>query len=174
MAKRGSSDLTSQIGSILRTTLQQLDTVGKVVVQKGKAGKIQFDLTMLRRKRKDALAALGEATARLAVEGRLPDDEFPELSRGLADLEAVDERIEAEERRARATAAGLPDDLEMPDLDQAAGQAAGRAARRAAAEADDADEAAPEEYDEPAPEGEDLGDDATADATPPERRRPGR
>jgi hypothetical protein len=114
MAKRGSSDFTSQLGSFLRTTLQQLDTVGKVVVQKGKAGKIQLDITLLKRKRKDVLAALGELTARLAAEGRLGDEAFPELSSALVDLEAIDEKIEAEERRARATAAGLPDDLEVP------------------------------------------------------------
>jgi len=146
MAKRGSSDFTSQLGSFLRTTLQQLDTVGKVVVQKGKAGKIQFDITMLKRKRKDVLAQLGEVTARLAAEGRLDDEEFPELSRPLADLEAVDERIEVEARRARATAAGLPDDLEVPEYD-----------------ADGGDR---EEYDDEAePEGEQV----------PERpRRPGR
>jgi len=160
MAKRGSSDITSQLGSFLRTTLQQLDTVGKVVVQKGKAGKIQFDLTMLRRRRKDALAALGEATARLAAEGRLPDDDFPELARGLGDLEAIDERIEAEERRARAAAAGLPDDMEMPDFEASA--------RRASRDADDL-----EEYDEPASEGEDLGDEPT-DPPSGEPRRPGR
>ena len=149
MAKRGSSDFTSQLGSFLRTTLQQLDTVGKVVVQKGKAGKIQFDITMLKRKRKDVLAQLGEVAARLAAEGRLDEEEFPELSRPLADLEAVDERIEVEARRARATAAGLPDDLEVPEYD-----ADGGGGDR-------------EEYDEPDPERDD-------EQVPERPRRPGR
>jgi hypothetical protein len=155
MAKRGSSDITSQLGSFLRTTLQQLDTVGKVVVQKGKAGKIQFDITMLKRKRKDVLAALGEVTARLAAEGRLDEEDFPELGRALAELESLDERIDVEARRARATAAGLPDDLEIPDDGE-----------REEYDEPDPDEAAPADA-----EGEGEGEGEQVRARP---RRPGR
>ena len=139
MAKRPAPpDLKSQLGSFLKTTLQQLDTVREVVVQKSRAGKIQFDITMLRRKRKAALARLGEVVVQLAGDGRLDEGEFPELSSALAEVDALDERIAGEERRARATAAGLPaEEVDVEGFHQAA--------RRRAAAAGDGDS---EEYDE--------------------------
>jgi hypothetical protein len=113
MAKRPpafKSQLGSQLGSILTRTWQQLEGVREVVAQKTKAGRLQIDLTLLRRKRKDALATVGEVVARLARSGRLDEDEFPELSSPLAGLQDIEDRIEREEHRARNVAAGLGDE----------------------------------------------------------------
>jgi hypothetical protein len=110
MAKRGlPPDLKSQIGSFLRTTWQQLDTVRGVVVQKSREGRIQLDLTLLRRKRKDALAELGNVVARLARSGKIDEEKYPDLSAPLSRLEALDERIEQEEQRARHASQGIED-----------------------------------------------------------------
>src|SRR5690242_12168620 len=88
-------DLRSAFGGFLRSTLQQLDTVREVVVQKTKEGRAQLDLQLLKRKRRDALAKLGETVIRLARHGRLTDDDFPEFGDGLAEVEAIDEKIAA-------------------------------------------------------------------------------
>jgi cobalamin biosynthesis protein CobT len=112
MAKRGGgsgSDLKSQLGSFFRSTLQQLDTVREVVTQKSKAGRLQIDLALLRRKRKAALADLGEVVAKLCAEGRLDEDEFPELGSPLARVESLDEQIDSAERKARRAAFGVGD-----------------------------------------------------------------
>lgn len=100
-------DLKKGFGAFVRTAMQGLDSVQKVVVQKSKAGRIQIDVAMLRRKRKDALADLGAAVAELAASGKLREDQYPELSGPLSALEALDERIADEEERARRI--GTPD-----------------------------------------------------------------
>jgi hypothetical protein len=121
MAKRPAafkSQLGSQLGSILTRTWQQLEGVREVVVQKTKEGRLQIDLTLLRRKRQAALASLGEVVARLARSGRIDEDDFPELSGPLASVQDVEERIEREETRARRAAAGLEDDIGYEDGDR--------------------------------------------------------
>jgi hypothetical protein len=94
-------DFKSQLGGFMRAALAQLDTVREVAVQKSKQARIQLDVAMLKRQRKDVLAELGEAVARLAARGRLTEEDYPELSAPLARLEALDERIEDETARAR-------------------------------------------------------------------------
>ncbi len=113
MAKRPpafKSQLGSQLGSILTRTWQQLEGVREVVAQKTRVGRLQIDLTLLRRKRTAALASLGEVVARLARSGRLDEDDFPELSGPLAGVQDIEDRIEREEQRARNVAAGLGDE----------------------------------------------------------------
>lgn len=108
MAKRGRpGDL---LGSFFKSAMQQLDTVREVVVQKSKAGRIQLDLTLLKRKRKDALAELGEAVARLAANGVIDEEEYPQLSGPLSRLESVDVQIASAERRQRNASLGIEDD----------------------------------------------------------------
>jgi hypothetical protein len=111
------SDFKGTINSLFRSTLQGLDTVREVVVQKSKQGKIQLDITLLRRKRREALADLGAAVVKLAESGKISEDKFPELGAALAKIEAIDERISDEQDRARAaggevieTDEPLPDD----------------------------------------------------------------
>src|SRR5215468_7216776 len=100
-------DLKSQLGGFVRAALAQLDTVREVVVQKSKAGKIQLDVAMLKRQRKDVLAELGGVVARLAANGRISEDDYPELGAPLARLEAIDERIDYEAERARRVGMGV-------------------------------------------------------------------
>jgi hypothetical protein len=127
MARRGKP--TDLLGSFFKSAMQQLDTVREVVVQKSKAGRIQLDLTLLKRKRKDALAELGEAVARLAANGVIDEEEYPQLSGPLSRLEAVDEQIASAERRSRNASLGIDD--------------------RYAQHADDAEDELDEEYDDP-------------------------
>jgi hypothetical protein len=119
------SQLGDQLGSLLTNAFQQLDSVREVVTKGTKAGRVQLDLVLLKRKRKDALAALGEVVLRLAHSGRIDEDELPELGDPLAELEALDEKIEREERRARAVANGLPDDVAEEDAEEPWSEAAG-------------------------------------------------
>jgi len=104
MAKRGGDFL----GTILRAGMRGLDNVREVVVEAGKQGKIQLDLTLLRRRRREILVELGAATARLAEAGRLDEETFPELGAALSRLEAVDEEIATAEHRARRDGATGP------------------------------------------------------------------
>jgi hypothetical protein len=120
MVKRSplKSQLGSQLGSILTRTWQQLEGVREVVAQKTKVGRLQLDLTLMRRRRKDALASLGEVVARLARSGRIDEEDFPELSAPLANLSEIEDKIEREEQRARNVAAGMGDDMYPADYEE--------------------------------------------------------
>jgi len=174
MAKRGGSgDL---LGSFLRTAWQQLDSVREVVGQKARAGRAQLDLTLLRRKHKEILAEIGEVVAKLADAGQIDEEEFPSLSDPLSRLEALEERIASEERRARAAAMGVPDlpedryadeeyDEDLEDA-EGTGDAADAEGAESAAGAERAGDA--EEYDEPDAEvAEGAADDKDADPDEP-------
>ena len=104
MAQDG--DLKRQFGAFMRTAVRGLDSVREVVVQKSREGKIQIDVAMLKRKRREALADLGAAVAELAAAGKITEDDFPTLGGPLSALEALDERIAVEEDRGRRVAAG--------------------------------------------------------------------
>jgi len=108
-------DFKSQLGGFMRAALAQLDTVREVVVQKSKAGKIQIDVAMMKRQRKDVLAELGALVARLAANGRISEDDFPELGAPLARLESIDERIDSEAARARRVGMGIDEELDSED-----------------------------------------------------------
>jgi hypothetical protein len=94
MKKRpGPGEITSQLGSFLRTTWKQLDPVKDFVVQKSGEARREIDLALVRRKRKQAMAELGEATFKLVEAGRIDDGEFPELSDALARLSEIEEQL---------------------------------------------------------------------------------
>ena len=108
-------DFKAQLGGFMRAALAQLETVREVVVQKSRAGKIQLDVAMLKRQRRDILAELGAVIARLATNGRLSEDDFPELGGPLARLEAIDERIDTEAAHARRVSMGVSESDEDRD-----------------------------------------------------------
>lgn len=156
-------------GSLLRSAVQQLETVREVVVSRTKASRAQFDITLLRRKRRDALAALGEAVVALAKKGKLTEDDFPSLGSGLTAVEALDEKIAREERRARAAAAGMPiargpeddeDDMRDDDDIDDEGVVSSASWRKAAAASDK------EEYDDDDDVIRDEDDDEVDDDKP--------
>jgi hypothetical protein len=94
MKKRpGPGDLTSQLGSFLRSTWKQLDPVKDFVVQKSGEAKRELDLALVRRKRKQAMVELGEAVMKLVESGKIDEEEFPELSSALATISAIDEQL---------------------------------------------------------------------------------
>src|SRR5262245_26732317 len=99
-------DFRDQLGSLVKGALAQLDSVREVVVQKSRAGRIQIDVAMMKRKRRDVLAELGRVVVDLAAKGRISEDDFPELGPALAQLEAIEEKIAAEEERARRVGGG--------------------------------------------------------------------
>ena len=110
MAKPG--DL---LGTILRAGLRGLDGVRDVVVETGKQGKIQLDLSLLRRRRREMLADLGAVVERLAQNGRIDEEAFPELGGPLSRLESLDEEIAAAERKAKG--GGASDEPKESDDD---------------------------------------------------------
>jgi hypothetical protein len=144
-------DLKDQLGSFVKGALAQLETVREVVVQKSRVGKIQLDVAMMRRRRKEILAELGEAVAKLAADGRVSEEDFPELSSSLAQLDAIDEKIAIEEERARRLDASA-DAATSPASDEAVAETeaetdaetetAAAAETEAKAEADKAEEPA--------------------------------
>src|SRR5262249_13918183 len=108
MANDRGDDLKGQLGTFMRAALAQMGTVN-AVVEKSKAGRIQLDVAILKRQRKEVLVELGEIVIRLAHAGRISEEDFPELGAPLARLDALDERIELEAERARRVARGAPD-----------------------------------------------------------------
>jgi hypothetical protein len=112
-----SDDFKAQLGGFMRAALAQLDTVKDVVVQKSKAGRIQLDVAMLKRQRKEVLAELGALVVRLASNGRISEDDFPELGGPMARLEALDERIDTEAARARRVSMGIDSEDAAADSD---------------------------------------------------------
>jgi hypothetical protein len=95
MAKRppAPGDLTSQLGSLLRSTWKQLDPARELIAQKAREGKRELDLALLRRRQKAALAELGAAVLDLVERGKLDEGDHPELSAPLAHLSAIAEEI---------------------------------------------------------------------------------
>jgi hypothetical protein len=95
MAKRppAPGDLTSQLGSLLRSTWKQLDPARELIAQKAREGKRELDLALLRRRQKAALADLGAAVLELVESGKLDEGEHPELSSPLARLSALADQI---------------------------------------------------------------------------------
>jgi len=103
-------DIKSQLGSFVRGALAQLDSVREVVVQKAEAGRIQIDVAMLKRRRREVLVELGSIVAKLAAEEKITEEVFPEIGPALAQLAEMDDRIAVEEDRARRVSSGAPGD----------------------------------------------------------------
>jgi len=103
MKGRRQPGLGTTLGSLFRTALDQLGSVREVVDRGTQLQRNWFDATLLQRKRKDALALLGEAVYRAAVAGqveRVADD--PQFRRLVEDIDELDQRIEVAEQRAPA------------------------------------------------------------------------
>ena len=95
----------STLSTLFRAALDQLGTVREVVDRGTSAQRSWFDATVLQRKRRDALALLGEAVYRAAVAGQLDYlSEDPQLRRLVDDIDDLDQRID--QAAARAEEAG--------------------------------------------------------------------
>ena len=74
MAKSGRrppGDLRNTLGSLMQSALEQMGVVREVVERGAQAQRTRYDSVRLDRRRRDALAALGEVIHRLAVRGHL-------------------------------------------------------------------------------------------------------
>jgi len=98
----GPLDLKGTLGTLLRTTLNQMAALRDAVEHQARSQRGWFDSAMLSRQRKEVLASLGEVIYQLAVTGELGDlEEFPEVSRLIYDLEEIDSQIEQSETETR-------------------------------------------------------------------------
>jgi hypothetical protein len=132
MAKgRRPPDIRNTLGSFVQSALEQVGVVRDVVERGAAAQRERYETVKLERERSQALAELGEAVYRLAVQDRLgPVAEAPELRPLLAEIDGLDQRIEAAADRGRDEAgfearAGFPPRREAV----ASGAVPGRPAR---------------------------------------------
>lgn len=94
----GPPDIKGTLGTLLRTTLNQMAALRDAVERGARTQRGWLDSALLSRQRKDVLASLGEVVYQLAVSGELGDlDEFPEVGRLIYDLEDIDAQIEQTE-----------------------------------------------------------------------------
>lgn len=101
--------LRGTLGTLLRTTLQQVGVVREVVERQARSSRSRLDSALLQRKHRDTMLALGEAVYELAVSGELGElEEFPEIMEQLAELEALELQIAEALERAQREAAGMP------------------------------------------------------------------
>jgi hypothetical protein len=95
-------DLKGTLGTLLRTTLEQVGALKDAVERQARSQRGWFDTALLERRRKDVLASLGEVVYGLAAAGELGDlEEFPEIERAVTDLESIDQQIAENEERSR-------------------------------------------------------------------------
>lgn len=91
----GPPDLKSTLGSLLRTTLDQVGAVKDVVEQQARSRGGIIDQALVQRRRKDVLAKLGESVYRLAQRGELGELALdPEIGMALAELDELQHQDE--------------------------------------------------------------------------------
>ncbi len=86
-------DLKGTLGTLLRTTLFQLGSLRDAAVREIRSGSKQWAEkapSLLRTRRTNVLASLGEIIYELARSGELDLDDFPELAQAIGELMAID------------------------------------------------------------------------------------
>ena len=102
MAKSGRRppDFRDTLGSLVQSALEQVGAVREVVERGAQAQRNRYDTVKFERRRKDAMAGLGEVVYRKAVRGQLGEiGDDPDVLAQLEEIDALDQRIEATERR---------------------------------------------------------------------------
>ena len=74
---RGPTDLKGTLGTLIRTTINQVGAVSDVAKRSALAQKQRLDGALLERKRRDALADLGELLYHLVQAGEIDIGEVP-------------------------------------------------------------------------------------------------
>ncbi len=88
----GPPDLKSTLGSLLRTTLEQVGAVKDVAKQQARSRGGLLDQALVQRRRKEALAKLGESVYRLSQRGELGELALdPEIAMALAEVDGTDD-----------------------------------------------------------------------------------
>ena len=106
MAKSGRRgvppDLKGTLGTLLRTTINQVGAFTDVARRSALTQKQRLDGALLERRRREALADLGEVLYQLLKSGEIELDELPELVQAADEIEELERRIaEAEAEGAR-------------------------------------------------------------------------
>jgi len=84
----------------MQSALERVGVVREVVERGAQAQRSRYDTVKLERRRKDEMAALGEAVYRRAVRGNLGElGEDPDVHAKLEEIDSLDQRIEASEGR---------------------------------------------------------------------------
>jgi hypothetical protein len=102
MAKSGRRppDLRGSLGSLVQSALEQVGVVREVVERGAQAQRTRLDALKLERRRRDAMAQLGEVIYNLAMRGRLGElADDPDVRAQLEDIDTLDQRIDAAESR---------------------------------------------------------------------------
>lgn len=97
--RRGNApDLRSALGSLLRSTLDQVDNVREVVEQQARSRGGLLDQALVQRRRKEALVQLGESVLRLVQQGELEELALhPEIGMALSELQSIDDELTDDE-----------------------------------------------------------------------------
>jgi len=98
--RRPPGDLRNTLGSLVQSALEQVGAVREVVGRSAQAQRSRYDSVRHERRRRDALAALGEVVHALATRGQLGDlVDDPEVRAQLEEIAGIDQRAEASEQR---------------------------------------------------------------------------
>jgi hypothetical protein len=91
----GPPDIKGTLGTLLRTTLHQVGVVKDAVLEQAQSQRRVIDGALLERRRRDALAALGEAVYQRAVAGELAGlEDDRDLAAHLDEIAELDRRID--------------------------------------------------------------------------------
>jgi hypothetical protein len=92
--KRGvPPDLKGTLGTLIRTTINQVGAMTDVARRQARSQKQRLDTALLERRRREALAELGENLYELASRGEIELDELPELFQRVQAVEEIDREI---------------------------------------------------------------------------------
>ena len=105
----GPPDLKSTLGSLLRTTLDQVGAVKDVMEQQARSRGGLLDQALVQRRRRESLARLGEAVYRLSQRGELGELALdPEIGMAIAELDEMgDEDREHQPHMSASKRAGV-------------------------------------------------------------------
>ncbi len=91
-------DLKGTLGTLIRTTINQVGAMTDAARRQARSQKQRLDTALLEARRREALANLGEILYELSEKGEIDIDELPELATAVQEVAEIDRRIvEAEE-----------------------------------------------------------------------------
>jgi len=124
-------DFRTTIGSLVQSALEQVGAVRDVVERGAQTQRHRLDAVRLQRKRRDALASLGEAVYRLAVQGRLgPLADEAEIEARIAEIDDLDQQIEMADESTHEDTGGFAANAGWPKPREAVSAFSGSAAAR--------------------------------------------
>ncbi|HLU66193.1 MAG TPA: hypothetical protein VKZ63_07945 [Kofleriaceae bacterium] len=101
-------DLKGTLGTLLRTTINQVGAVTDVARRSAATQKQRLDGALLERRRREVLADLGVQLVQLVQSGEIELGDLPELTRHVEEVADLDRRIAEAEAQAAAGAVRRP------------------------------------------------------------------